>query len=774
MRITNKQKPASMDALLHFNFGARRARARLPMHACPPSPPSPLTAESYSRACPGYIPGRSDSTDLPLSALAMKRNGDSGLGGFAAKKPKPSTPNSPVDERCMNFVRVLSADMVQQANSGHPGAAMGCAPMAHVLWSKVMNYDPADPTWANRDRFVLSNGHACALLYSMLHLTGYDLSLEDLKQFRQMHSRTPGHPENHVTPGVEVATGPLGQGISNAVGLALGQAHMAATFNRDGFTIVDHCVFVICGDGCLQEGISSEASSLAGHLKLGGLVVLYDDNNIQIDGSTDLAFTEDVVKRYEAYGWQTLLVEDGDNDQAGLQAAIESAKAEKTKPTLIKVTTTIGFGSDKAGTAGVHGAPLGHADLARVKKAYGFDGETFFDVPADVRAAYGACRATGVAKHRAWSELFARYAAAHPELASEFERRQKGELPANWRDALPVWTPDDKALATRQSSQQVLNKLAEAIPEMVGGSADLTPSNLTKFKGALDFQAATPEGRYIRFGVREHAMAAICNGLYAYGGLRPFCATFLNFTGYALGAMRVSALSKFGVIYIATHDSIGLGEDGPTHQPVEALINLRATPDMLTIRPADANEVAGAYMIAIERRETPCVIALSRQGCNNLHGSSKEAVQRGAYALPDPSEGDGAAAQPPQLVLVASGSEVQLCLQAAAGLREGGLRVRIVSMPSWELFDEQTLEYRLTVLPRGVPVLAVEAASPEGWSKYAHSMVGMRTFGHSGPAKEVFKLFGFTVENVQRKANELLDFYKGREPPSLMERPDAL
>jgi transketolase len=733
MRIQQKSAPTSMDALLHFNFG--------------------------------YIPGR-NATDIPLSALAQKRQ-NALSSGAAAKKAKPS-PMSPEEERCVNYIRVLSADMVQQANSGHPGAAMGCAPIAHVLWSKVMNYNPADPSWPNRDRFVLSNGHACALLYSMLHLTGYDLSLDDLKAFRQMHSRTPGHPENDVTPGVEVATGPLGQGLTNAVGIALGQAHAAATFNRDGFEVVNHCTFVICGDGCLQEGVTSEASSLAGHLGLGGLIVLYDDNNITIDGNTELSFTEDVAKRYEAYGWQVLVIEDGDTDLAGLAEAIAAAKAETAKPTLIKVRTTIGFGSDKAGTAGVHGAPLGHADLARVKKAYGFEEDKYFEVPRDVSSAYAACRTAGIAKHAAWTAMFERYRNAHPEIAAEFERRQRGELPQGWKAALPTWTPEDKGLATRQSSQQVLNKLAEAIPELVGGSADLTPSNLTKFKGALDFQKATPEGRYIRFGVREHAMAAVCNGLFTYGGMRPFCATFLNFCGYALGAMRVSALSKFGVIYIATHDSIGLGEDGPTHQPVELLCNFRATPGMLTIRPADANEVSGAYMVALERRDTPCVIALSRQGCNNLHGSSKEAVERGAYVLQPGHEGD----PPPQLVLVGTGSEVQLIIQAAAALQERA-RVRVVSMPCWELFDEQPMEYRLSVFPRGVPVLAVEALSPEGWSKYAHSVVGMRTFGHSGPAKEVQKLFGFTTENVQSKALELLEFYKAREAPCLFERPDA-
>ena len=509
----------------------------------------------------GFLPPKKTlRTELPLSALSGKRARLDGPGGINLnKKAEPADTVNSLEWRCVNYVRVLAADMVQQANSGHPGAAMGCAPIAHILWSKVMQYDPAEPHWANRDRFVLSNGHACALQYSMLHLTGYDLSLDDLKKFRQIDSKTPGHPEVGITPGVEVATGPLGQGLTNGVGLALATTHMAATFNRDGFRIVDSFVYVICGDGCMQEGITSEACSLAGHLGLGRLIVFYDDNKIQIDGSTDLAFTEDVTKRYEAYGWQTLHVEDADTDLAGLTAAIETAKRELNRPTLIKCTTTIGYGSSKQGTAGVHGAPLGHADLAAVKKAYGFEEDTYFTVPPDVSAAYLKCKAAGAKQHAEWKVTFAEYRKAHPELAAEFERRQSGKLPEGWRDSLPRYTPADKALATRQSSQLVLNKLCEAVPDMVGGSADLTPSNLTKFRGALDFQLATPEGRYIRFGVREHAMAAICNGMHAYSrGMIPFCATFLNFFGYAAGAVRVSALSEHGVLYIATHDSIGV------------------------------------------------------------------------------------------------------------------------------------------------------------------------------------------------------------------------
>ena len=710
----------------------------------------------------------------PLSMKRMRLNQLQAVAppqrpvGISASAPNEnSADNSSLEWRCVNYIRVLSADMVQQANSGHPGAAMGCAPIAHLLWSKCMNYNPADAKWANRDRFVLSNGHACCLQYSMLHLTGYDLSMDDLKKFRQLNSKTPGHPEIQHTAGVEVATGPLGQGLTNAVGLAIGASHMAATFNREGFKVIDNFVYVICGDGCMQEGITSEASSLAGHLGLGRLVVLYDDNKIQIDGSTDLAFTEDVMKRYEAYGWQCIHVQDGDTDLTSLKVALDSARRELMRPTLIKVTTTIGFGSSKQGTEHVHGAPLGYADLSAVKAMYGFDKDAFFAVPEDVGAAYAKQKEIGMAKQSAWEEMFGRYKLAHPELAAEFTRRNQGELPDNWRAALPKWTPEDKALATRQSSQLVLNKLCEAVSDMVGGSADLTPSNLTKFKGALDFQMSSPEGRYIRFGVREHAMAAICNGLAAYTpGLVPFCATFLNFFGYAAGAVRVSALSEHGVIYVATHDSIGLGEDGPTHQPVEALMHFRAMPNILTLRPADANEVSGSYMVAVEHRKTPSVIALSRQGVPNLPTSSPESVRLGAYVLSGPPKG-----KPPQLVLAATGSEVGLIVSAAEK-QLADVACQVVSFPCWELFDEQTAAYQDSVFPPGVPVLAVEALAAEGWQKYAHSTVGMRSFGASAPGKDLANKFGFTVDNVAAKAKELLAYYGGKPAPALLARPD--
>lgn len=682
---------------------------------------------------------------------------------YDTKKPKIEYID-PVDQRCIDCIRVVSADIVELAKSGHPGAAMGCAPMAHALFGKVMNFNPKNPAWPNRDRFVLSNGHACALQYTMLHLSGYDLSMDDLKQFRKLDSRTPGHPEVGITPGIEVCTGPLGQGISNAVGLALAEAQAAAKFNREGFPVVDSFTYVICGDGCLQEGISSEACSLAGHLGLGKLIVLYDDNNITIDGSTDLSFTEDVLKRYESYNWHVVSVRDGDTDLKGLLNALDLAKAELDKPTLIKVTTTIGKGSTKEGTAGVHGAPLGAADLSNVKQIYGFPSSDVCVIPAEVASMYAKVAAGGQEKEKEWRRVMAEYKAAYPEMAAEWTRRVAGELPSDWMKALPTFTPADKALATRQSSQTMINALCGVLPEMVGGSADLTPSNLTKPKGSDDFQRVTPEGRYIRFGVREHAMAAICNGIAAYGGYIPFCATFLNFASYALGAMRLSSLSHFGVIYVMTHDSIGLGEDGPTHQPIEMLQTLRVMPNMLVMRPADANECGACYAIAIENRRRPSTLCLSRQGLPNLPGSSLENVRRGAYTLVKVAK--------PQLILVASGSEVQLAVSAATAMADK-VRVAVVSMPCWELFEEQSAEYRQQVFPKQVPVLAVEMASVEGWTKYSHACVGMTTFGASGPGKDVMNKFGFNVENVTAKAMKLLDFYKKNDEPvpSLMYRP---
>lgn len=647
---------------------------------------------------------------------------------------------------------------------------MGCAPMAHVLFGSTMRFAPSDPHWPNRDRFVLSNGHACALQYAMLHLCGYDsVSLNDLKRFRQLDSVTPGHPERHLTDGVEVSTGPLGQGISNAVGLAVAKTHMAARYNRPGFPLFDHHVYVICGDGCLQEGVSAEACSLAGHLKLGSLVVLYDDNNIQIDGSTDLAFTEDVQKRFQSYGWQTLSVRDGDRDLDGLADAVRAAKADTSRPTLISVKTTIGFGSAKQGTHAVHGAPLGDEDVRNVKKRFGLDPERAYHVDPDVAAYYAAAGRRGDKVRDTWNTMFASYRAKHADLGEELARRFRAELPKQWDTCLPTFAPGDKN-ATRGYSGKVLAALSPRLPEMMCGSADLSPSNKTNNAGwGGDFQATTPAGRYIRFGVREHAMAAISNGLHAYGGVVPACATFLSFAQYGLGSIRLSALSHHHVIYVMTHDSIALGEDGPTHQPVEHLAMLRAMPNMLVIRPCDGNETSGAYKVALTRSKTPTTLALSRQKVVTLSGSSADAVARGAYVV------DDCAATTPDLILVGTGAEVQLCVEAKQALaRDTKHNVRVVSMPCWRLYEEQSATYKRSVFPSHVPVLSVEAGSTCGWARYAHASVGMHTFGKSAKGSDVMNDFGFTAANVATKANAMIAFYAtdtGRVVPDLLERP---
>lgn len=673
------------------------------------------------------------------------------------------------EELCINTIRMLSADQPSAGNSGHPGAPMGCAPMAHVLFSKHMKFNPKNPKWSNRDRFVLSNGHACALQYSMLHLTGYDVALDDLKSFRSIGSKCPGHPENFCTPGVEVSTGPLGQGISNAVGLAIAEKHLAAEFNRDGHNIVDHYTYVICGDGCLQEGVSSEASSLAGHLGLGKLIVLYDDNQITIDGHTDISFTEDVQKRYEAYNWQVIVVDDGNYDHEAINKAVAEAKKETNRPTLIKIRTIIGLGSKIENTHSVHGAPLKADDLAATKEKFGLKGDEMFYVPEQVKQYYDKT-ASGAELESKWDAAFAAYKAAYPELAAEYERRFAGKLPADWKKNFPVYTPKDKALATRQFSEIALNATAAALPEIVGGSADLTPSNLTKLTMSGDFQKDTPIGRYIRFGVREHAMAAISNGIFAHGALRPFCATFYNFIGYALGAVRVSALSRFGVIYVATHDSIFLGEDGPTHQPIEMNASLRAMPNMYVYRPADGNETVGSYIAAVENATKTSVLALSRQGLPNLEGSTADKVALGAYVLQNLDAGSVVPEfeGEPDLVLLASGSEVSLAVEAAKLLP---LKVRIVSVPCRDLFDEQPLAYKKQVLGESSPVLSVEAASTFGWSDYSHAQFGLDRFGTSATIAQLKDAFGFNAETVADEARKLVAFYDGRAVPSLFDYP---
>lgn len=656
-----------------------------------------------------------------------------------------------------------SAETVQAAKSGHPGAPMGCAPMAHLLWSEVMKYSPADAKWASRDRFVLSNGHGCALQYSMLHLTGYKVSLQDLKDFRQIGSITPGHPEVGVTEGVEVSTGPLGQGISNAVGLAIAETHLAAKFNKPDFPVVDNFTYVICGDGCLQEGVSSEACSLAGHLGLGKLIVLYDDNLISIDGGTDLSFGEDVNARYEAYGWHVQTVASGDStDVSEMRAAVKAAQAVTDRPSIIKIRTTIGFGAAKQGTAKVHGSPIGDEDIAKVKGDFGLPAGQF-EIAPEVVDFYASLKEKGAAAKAEWDAMVAKYAAAYPAEYAEFERTVVGEhaLPADWASCLPAYTADSPTKATRQYSQQVLGAIVDKVPELIGGSADLTPSNLTKVEGnAVDYSPKTPEGRYIRFGVREHGMCALSNGIAAYSGLVPFASTFLTFVGYALGAMRVAALSHFRVIYIMTHDSIGLGEDGPTHQPIETLASLRSMPNMTVIRPADGNETAGAYKMALENTHGPTVLALSRQGCANFAGSSVEGVAKGAYTI---QEAPGTTAFL-NVILVATGSEVQLCGKAADALNAKGVNCRVVSMPCWSAYDGQSPEYKEEVFPTKVPVLSVEALAVTGWEKYAHAHIGMTTFGASGKGPKLMEHFGFSEANVVETAEKLIAYYKGAAP----------
>ncbi|KAJ1985503.1 Transketolase [Dimargaris cristalligena] len=684
--------------------------------------------------------------------------------------------NQNIDSLAVNTIRTLAADVVQKANSGHPGAPMGCAPMAHVLFSRFINANPKNSQWYNRDRFVLSNGHACALQYILHHLMGYKVSMNDLKDFRQMDSCTPGHPENTHTDGIEVTTGPLGQGIANAVGIAAAEAHMAATFNRPGFTVVDNYTYVMCGDGCLQEGVAAEAASLAGHLKLGKLVLLYDDNHVQIDGDTNLGFTEDVLKRFEAYDWHTQKVADGDHDLEGIASAIAAAKQVTDKPSIIAIRTTIGFGALKAGTAGVHGSPLGDAGVAEVKTKFGFNPNEKFVVPSPVYDAYKAVAHRGQTLESEWEEMLHRYESAHPDLTKDLKRRLAGKLPDGWKEALPRYTPADKALATRKFSEVAINALANCIPELMGGSADLTGSNLTHWKGAVEFQSESTglgsyAGRYFRFGVREHGMAAMLNGMAAYGGVIPFGATFLNFIEYAMGAVRLSALSRFRVLYIMTHDSIGLGEDGPTHQPVEALAACRATPNMLVFRPADGNEVTGTYIAALENTHRPSVLSLTRQNLPNLEGSSVEKTLQGAYVLQD-NTSSFSGKSVPDIVFVATGSEVSICVKTAELLQsQHQLATRVVSMPCMELFAEQSHEYRESVLPRGSPVISVEVLSTVGWGKIAHASIGLDHFGMSAPAEQIYHKLGFYPEAIADKAVKVIKYYSGRDVPYLLDRP---
>ncbi|WP_298633168.1 transketolase [uncultured Umboniibacter sp.] len=656
-----------------------------------------------------------------------------------------------------NAIRALSMDAVQRANSGHPGAPMGMADIAEVLWNKFLKHNPSNPDWADRDRFVLSNGHGSMLIYSLLHLSGYELSIEELKNFRQLHSKTPGHPEYGYAPGIETTTGPLGQGVTNAVGMALAEKMMAAQFNREDHDIVDHHTYTFLGDGCLMEGISHEACSLAGTLQLGKLIAIYDDNNISIDGEVGGWFGDDTPARFEAYGWHVIPNVDG-HDAAALEAAIEAAKNETSKPTLICAKTVIGFGSpNKQGTSGVHGAPLGDEEIAAARKTLGWSHDAFV-IPDDIYEAWDA-KDKGAAEEAEWDDRFAEYATDYPELAAEFKRRMAGELPEGFAADMAAFIADAQAnpkkVATRQASQICLNQLGPILPEMVGGSADLAGSNLTKWDGSKGVTGADASGNYIYYGVREFGMSAIMNGIALHGGFVPYGGTFLMFMEYARNAVRMAALMKQRAIFVYTHDSIGLGEDGPTHQPVEQLTSLRSTPNLETWRPCDVVESAVSWQAAVERNDGPSALIFTRQGLEPQPRSADQVadVARGGYILSD-SEGT------PELILIATGSEVELAVQAKKALAAQGKNVRVVSLPCCERFDQQDAAYREQVLPSAVlPRVAIEAAHRDYWYKYVGldgRIVAMETFGESAPANELFEMFGFSVDNVVTVSLELL------------------
>jgi transketolase len=679
---------------------------------------------------------------------------------MADRFPEALAAGRDLDELAIATIRTLAIDAVQKANSGHPGMPLGAAPMAHVLWTRHLKFDPADPAWPDRDRFVLSGGHGSMLLYALLHLAGFGLSVEELEDFRQWGSRTPGHPEYGLTPGVETTTGPLGAGFSNGVGMAIAEAFLAATFNRPNHTVVDHSTYGIVTDGDLMEGIAAESASLAGHLKLGKLVYLYDDNQISIEGGTGLTFTEDVGLRFEAYGWQVLAVADG-NDLAAIDQALTAARAETTRPSLIKVRTVIGYGSpNKAGTADCHGAPLGADEVKLTKEALGWPGDLFFAVPERVRGQYAGVAAGGAAARARWQETLAAYGRAHPDLARQWDDAQSGRLPEGWSDKLPVFTPGEK-VSTRAASGKVLNALAGVIPTLMGGSADLTPSNNTYLSGLGDFQADRPGGRNLRFGVREHAMGGILNGLAYHGGVFPFGGTFFIFTDYMRPAIRLAALSGLPVVYVLTHDSVALGEDGPTHQPIEHLASLRAMPGLNVIRPSDATETALAWRAALERRDGPTALVLTRQNLPVLDRSTlapAEGLLKGAYVLKDAPGGD------PEIILIATGSEVEIALKAEGALSGLGVKARVVALPSWELFEAQDASYKQAVLPARVRArVAIEAGSSFGWERYVGdegAVVGIDHFGASAPAGVLYEKFGLTAENLLARVLALL----GRRP----------
>ena len=649
-----------------------------------------------------------------------------------------------VREQAVNTIRVLSAEAIQKANSGHPGLPLGSAPIGYTIFADFLKFNPKDPKWDNRDRFILSAGHGSMLLYSLLYLFGYDISMEDIKNFRQLGYKTPGHPEYGHTPGVETTTGPLGQGIGNAVGMALAEAHLAAIFNREGFPIVDHYTYALCGDGCLEEGISYEACSFAGTHKLGKLILFYDDNDITIEGDTDVTFTEDVGMRFKAQGWQVLKVDDA-NDMEAIKRAVRKAKAETEKPSLIICKSIIGYGSPLAGSADCHGAPLGAENLKKLKENLGWEYEPF-EVPQEVAEYCNAIGRKGVARQGKWKRLFKEYEAAYPELAALYKQYMSNELPDLKNDADLFDFP--KADATRGTSSTVLNKLAERIPNLIGGSADLAPSNKSNMKKYAAFSAADKSGSNIHFGIREHAMAAISNGIQLHGGLRAYCATFFIFTDYMKNAMRLSALMHLPVTYILTHDSIGVGEDGPTHEPVEQLIGLRSIPNMKVFRPADGKETAAAWISALSGNAPTCLV-LTRQTLPQYENSGLEAL-KGGYVLADSEK------KVPDVLLIASGSEVEQCMKAKDILKTKGVDARVVSMPCMEEFEKQPQAYKDEVLPPEVKArVCVEAGSPYSWYKYAGDcgeIIGMSTFGASAPANKLFEMFGFTADNVVEKA----------------------
>ena len=674
-----------------------------------------------------------------------------------ATQPKKT---ADLDQLCINTIRTLSLDAVQKANSGHPGLPLGMAPSAYVLWTKFLRHNPKNPKWFNRDRFLLSAGHGSMLIYSLLHLTGYDLSLEELKRFRQLHSKTPGHPENFMTPGVEITTGPLGQGFANGVGMAIAQAHLSAKFNEKGFPIIDHFIYAIVSDGDLMEGVSYESASLAGHLKLSNLIYLYDDNEITIDGPTSLAFSEDVTKRFESCGWAVLQVDDG-NDLKAIEKAIKDAQKIKDKPKLIRVKTVIGFGMPKQGTSKAHSDAPGVDAVKETKRNLGWPEDKTFYIPKEALAHFRQAVKNGAKLEKEWDAMVKKYEKTHGDLGKTLHETRLGELPEGWERSLPKFD-NVEAKATRAYSGEVINAIADKVPQLIGGSADLTPSNNTYIKSSANFEAGAYQNRNIHFGIREHAMGSTMNGMALYGSVIPFGGTFQTFSDYMRPAIRLAALSRVQTLFVFTHDSIGLGEDGPTHQSVEHLAALRAIPNLALIRPCDAHEVREAWRAALKRQDAPTAFALSRQKVaviDRKKFADARGLHKGAYILAEAADKKDNAAEP-RLILIATGSEVGLAMEAREKLNKSGIPTRVVSMPCWEFFDEQSASYKESVLPSAVKArLAIEAGISLGWAKYVGDNGDTLTvdrFGASAPAEDVFRDYGFTVENVIRKAKKLV------------------